>query len=234
MVGRDAMTFNAPSFFVGVGTVLGILLVGFGGGVVMSNVFLDKGPREPNKIERQAAEIAKPRVVQATPTPTAPTPAPQVAEPAPPSPPPPAPQVQQATTQPEPQPAPQVQQAIVQPEPAPSPPPTVGRVPLGAEQPVALVNPAHDPTAEREARKKAQEAKRLEKKRKAESRKFAEQQRREQRLKEAEELRATTQRSRQSEVDDDDDDREERPPLFRPQRETPFGRPFFRMFGGDD
>src|SRR5437016_10531456 len=76
---RCVMTFNAPSFFVGVGSVLGILAVGFGGGVLMSGVISDKGPREPSKIERHAAEAAKSRPVETTPVPT---PAPPVAAPA--------------------------------------------------------------------------------------------------------------------------------------------------------
>src|SRR5687768_5135487 len=104
------MTFNAPSFFVGVGTVLGLLVVGFGGGVLMSSVFLDNGAREPNKIERRAADVAKPPLIEATPVPAVSTPAPQpappapqVAEPAPAPPPPPAPEIQQATSQGEPQ-----------------------------------------------------------------------------------------------------------------------------------
>ena len=75
------MTFNAPSFFVGVGTVLGLLVVGFGGGVLMSSVFFDKGAREPNKIERRAADVVKPPVIEATPVPAVSVPAPQPAPP---------------------------------------------------------------------------------------------------------------------------------------------------------
>src|SRR3954451_15616005 len=64
---RRAMTLNAPSFFAGVGTVLGLLIVGFGGGVLMSGVVSDNTPREPNKIEKRAAEIAKPPAVETKP-----------------------------------------------------------------------------------------------------------------------------------------------------------------------
>ena len=113
---------------------------------------------------------------------------------------------------------------------------SVHRVPLGPEQPVALTNPAHDPAAaaQREARKKEQEAKKLERKRKQEERKLAEQRRREN-IKEVQELRASTQRARPQQVDDDDDDeREQRPSFFGREREAPFGRPFFRMFGSED
>jgi len=114
----------------------------------------------------------------------------------------------------------------------------VRKVPLGAEQPVALVNPPQDRSAEqrearelREARKKARETQQLEKKRKLEQRKLVEQ-RRQQSIKEAEELKAAT-RSRQVEVDDKDE-RQERPAFFRREREEPFGRPFFRLFSDED
>ena len=46
-------TFNVPSFFAGVATVLAILVVGFGSGVMMSGVLSDTA-RKPSKIERQA------------------------------------------------------------------------------------------------------------------------------------------------------------------------------------
>ena len=48
------MTFNIPSFFVGIAATLGILTVGFGGGVMMSGVLSD-GTHQPNRVERQAA-----------------------------------------------------------------------------------------------------------------------------------------------------------------------------------
>ena len=32
------MTLNVPSFFAGIGTVLALLVLGFGGGVMMSGV----------------------------------------------------------------------------------------------------------------------------------------------------------------------------------------------------
>ena len=48
------MTFNTPSFFAGIAAAVGILALGFGGGVMMSGVLSDAS-RAPNKIERQAA-----------------------------------------------------------------------------------------------------------------------------------------------------------------------------------
>src|SRR5436853_7802019 len=86
------MMLNAPSFFAGIAPVLGLLVVGFGGGVMMSGVISDNTPREPSKVEKRAAEAAKPPAGEVKPA-TAPVvvapqpqPAPppaQVAEPAP-------------------------------------------------------------------------------------------------------------------------------------------------------
>ena len=76
------MTFNVPSFFAGVGTVLLTLIVGFGGGVLMTGMFTDR-PREPNKLERRATEEirpapeAKPPTIVAGPVIATPVPAPQ-------------------------------------------------------------------------------------------------------------------------------------------------------------
>ncbi|TMI99505.1 MAG: hypothetical protein E6G97_21530 [Alphaproteobacteria bacterium] len=249
------MTLNAPSFFAGIGTVLGLLVVGFGGGVMMSGVISDKTPREPNRIEKRAAETAKAPVIETKPATAAVPPAPPVVPPAPPAADPtPTPQIQQAgspapaPTQPtEPQPAPQVRHVALPPPPAaqvqevkPEPEPaapsrmSVRQVPLGPEHPVALPIPAHDAAAAKhEARKRAQEAQKLEKKRQQQERKLAEQRRR-QSIKEAQDVKAAAERSRPQAVDDDDDDRDERPTFFRREREAPFGRPFFRMFGDND
>ena len=53
------MALDVRSLFVGAAGVLGILVLGFGGGVMMSGVLTD-GPREPNKLEKQAAKETKP------------------------------------------------------------------------------------------------------------------------------------------------------------------------------
>src|SRR6185437_2347842 len=107
------MMFNAPSFFAGVAAVLGILIFGFGGGVLMSSILLDNGRREPNKIERRAAEDAKPPAIETKPA--------AVVAPAPPAAPPPVPAAQ-PTPPPapaaQPAPTPQIQQATAQPQPA--------------------------------------------------------------------------------------------------------------------
>src|SRR6186713_1692174 len=87
---EGAMTLNVPSFFAGIGTVVVLLTLGFGGGVMMSGVISDK-PREPAKVEKwaaearksPAAETEKPPVVTATPVPVAPAPAPAPVTPTP-------------------------------------------------------------------------------------------------------------------------------------------------------
>jgi hypothetical protein len=241
------MTFNAASYFAGVGTVLATLTLGFGGGILMSGVFTDKVPREPNRVERQIAEKAKPEappVVTTTPVvvPTAPknetiaaappaTPPPEPQkEPAPPAAPPAAPQAQ-------PEPQPQVTTQVVR-----HPPPAQGR-----ERPVALVDPAireqirvpHDERAQDLKRQAAE-------KRKAEREKQRAERRRQQQLQEAERRRqmqeaqaSAAQRSRAAEVDDEE--REERPvfgarerPVFvRPERPD-FPRPRIFPWFGDD
>src|SRR5437763_3746676 len=67
--GSLPMTFNAPSFFAGIGTVVVLLVAGFGGGVLMSTMMTGDSSREPNKIERRAAESAKPPTVASDPVP---------------------------------------------------------------------------------------------------------------------------------------------------------------------
>lgn len=51
------MAFHTSSFFVGAGTVLATIVVGFGGGVIMTNALVGKNEtREPNKIEQRIAD----------------------------------------------------------------------------------------------------------------------------------------------------------------------------------
>lgn len=50
------MALNAGSFFAGVGTVLATIVVGFGAGIYMTDAFVGKAPREPNRLERQAGD----------------------------------------------------------------------------------------------------------------------------------------------------------------------------------
>lgn len=74
------MAFHTSSFFVGVGTVLAIMIVGFGGGVVMTNALVGKSePREPNKIEQRHAD-AKAEPIPVVSVSLAPAPTPVSAE----------------------------------------------------------------------------------------------------------------------------------------------------------
>src|SRR5436305_2790250 len=79
------MAFDTRSFCVGIATVLGILAVGFGGGVMMGGVMSGADTKTPNKVERQAKDSApdtkeiKPAlqpVVVSPAAPAAPAPAP--------------------------------------------------------------------------------------------------------------------------------------------------------------
>jgi hypothetical protein len=53
------MTFNASSFLAGVGTVLATVVIGFGGGLIVTRVLTDDPPRDPGKVERRVSETAK-------------------------------------------------------------------------------------------------------------------------------------------------------------------------------
>jgi len=238
------MTLNVPSFFAGIGTVVVLLTLGFGGGVMMSGVISDK-PREPAKVEKwaaearksPAAETEKPPVVTATPVPVAPAPAPAPVTPTPVA----AASSAQPVAKEEPapqaaaQPVSQLQPAQVStvspPSPAPSDaaptPPKAS--PALQERPVALTNPA--PPAPL-ARERLQKAKReAAEKRKAQERKQAADRRR-QRIDNAE--TRVTERRPQREIDDDDDDRAPLPFFRGREREDFRPRPLFRLFGDQD
>jgi hypothetical protein len=61
----DKMSFSASSFAAGVGSVVVMVGVGFGAGLMMTGAFDE--PREPNKLERRLAEAADVRVDSADP-----------------------------------------------------------------------------------------------------------------------------------------------------------------------
>ena len=241
------MTFNAPSFFAGVGTVLACLVVGFGGGILISGVLTD-GTREPNKIERRAAAETKPStspVVVASPAPVAPaqTQAQEAAAPVP------AAQSAEPAKSPEPvQPQAEPQspaQPLPRPQVPPPPPPQIAdqTPPLGAERAVSLVQPVGQEQARERAREQARVPpaevlpRRLEagleaERRKAERRKLKAERRLEQQMRKEKEIRAAAERSRRLEADDDDDDARDERPLFT-QRDRLFEPPPFRFFGNN-
>jgi hypothetical protein len=226
------VTFNVPSFFVGVGTVLLTLVVGFGGGVLMTGAFTDR-PREQNKVERRVNEDAKPApapVIVASPVPAA---APVQAAPAHPAPlqaAPPARSAAPAAAQPAERPqAPAeppkpVQQAEPRVAPASPPQQAADQTALGPQRPVSLTQPQEPARAAQDASRKAQEAKARAERRKAERRK----QIAEQRMRRQQQQAVQERPHRDASADDDDEDRAERP-IFS-QRERGIEPPPFRLF----
>ena len=187
-----------------------------------------------------SAQSSAPRVVvpSAAPSPALPaepqppanqqpaTPQPQATQPAG------APQPNPQTPTPQPQ---STQQAgTPQSGAVPPPPAAPGQAKsLGAEQPVALVNPATEETlSRREARAKAREARREEDRRRRVERREREEARRREQVRRSEESRIAGQRARQEEVDEDER-REERPVFLRRGRDDFFAAPRFRWFGDD-
>jgi hypothetical protein len=219
------MAFDIRSFFVGIATVVGLLSVGFGGGLMMGRI-MSGDTKAPNKIERQAAKPPdaaakdtskdakeiKPNVEPVAVTPPAqPAPAPQPtqAQAAP------APAPEPVATQPAPpaQPKPETQPA----PPAPAPTMTAETPPqpaLGSQRQVSLPQPSAEPqglSRREDARLRAQQ-RREERARRREERRQQMAERRRQ-----EELRREELRARQPQDADDDDDGEQERPVMRPR-----------------
>ena len=228
------MTLDVRSFLVGAAGVLGLLVLGFGGGVMMSGVLSDE-TRQPNRIERQAArdpkppaeEIkpASPPIIVATPAPIAPA---QVqvpaAAPAPPLRPDPQPVAGQPAPQAKPEPPP-----VVQALPPPLPQrPQVTVHSLGPEKPVALTEPSVEQRLSRReaARLKAQQRREERVQRREERRREIAERRQQDQMRRGE-IRSATQRSRFQEADADDDD-DDQPPIVTRQGRNDF--PFFRTW----
>jgi hypothetical protein len=213
------MTFNIPSFFVGIAATLGILTVGFGGGVMMSGVLSD-GTHQPNRVERQAAretpakesKETKPTiapVVVTVPAQAAPTDI-QAAVSAP------EPVVSQTPPQAEPQPA---QQAPAQQTAAQVLPPALGpQRPVSLTQPVEESRPSPNLSRREEARLKAQKWRDERAQRREERRKQWAERRRQDEMRRAE--RRIVEQYNRPDADDDDD---ERPIVRQPGF---FGGPF--------
>jgi hypothetical protein len=117
------MPFSMPSYFLGVGTVVGALAFGFGGGVLLTKTAIKDMP--PNRIERAArAEptAAAPQITEARAVP--------------------APRAELPVVQQAPEPAPQVQAAVENAKPVAETP---------REEPVKVVEPAKQVEAPRES-----------------------------------------------------------------------------------
>jgi hypothetical protein len=96
------MRFSMNSYLLGVGTVVGALAFGFGGGILLTRTAIKDTPAGPSRIERVGRPEAAPAQVQVTEARAVPVPR---ADPAP-------------AVQPPPEPVPQVQ-AAVEPKPVP-------------------------------------------------------------------------------------------------------------------
>ncbi len=58
------MTFSMPSFFIGVGTVVAAIALGFGGGVLLTSSAIKETPAAPTRVERLAQpDQASPKIV---------------------------------------------------------------------------------------------------------------------------------------------------------------------------
>lgn len=90
------MRFSMNSYLLGVGTVVGALAFGFGGGILLTRTAIKESPAGPSRIERVARPEAAPAQVQVTEARVVPVPR---ADPAP-------------AIQPPPEPPPQVQAAV--------------------------------------------------------------------------------------------------------------------------
>jgi hypothetical protein len=65
------MKFSMPSFFIGVGTVVGAIALGFGGGVLLTGSVIKETPVAPSRVERlaQPDRAAAPKIVAKADTP---------------------------------------------------------------------------------------------------------------------------------------------------------------------
>jgi hypothetical protein len=61
------MPFSMTSYFLGVGTVVGALALGFGGGIVLTNTAIKDAPSAPSRVERAARSepVPSPQVTEA-------------------------------------------------------------------------------------------------------------------------------------------------------------------------
>jgi hypothetical protein len=239
------MALDTRSFFIGIATVVGLLAVGFGSGIMMGGV-ISGDPKPPNKIERQAGKepagaIAKDvqpaRDTQPQPKdpgalardldaikPAALTPAakPELAPPQT------QPAPEPVSTQPAPQaappPAPPAPKAIADApaQPAPAAPPQATQqaaLPqIGAQKPVSLMQPGDQELSlsRREHSRLRRELRREERAQRRELRRQQMAERRAQEQQRREAERAAVQ-SRPSVDDDDDDDAPTVRPMPRPR-----------------
>src|SRR3954453_18869988 len=65
--GAAVMPFSMTSYFLGVGTVVGALALGFGGGIVLTNTAIKDTPTGPSRVERaaRAEPVPSPQLTEA-------------------------------------------------------------------------------------------------------------------------------------------------------------------------
>src|SRR3954447_11081165 len=135
-----AMRFSMNSYLLGVGTVVGALAFGFGGGILLTNTAIKDTPAGPSRVERVSRQEITPAPAPVQVNEAKPVPVPR-AEAAP-------------AAQPAPEPAPQVQAAAEE-------------KPAAEATPVAETKPAAE-TARAEAAKAAEPVRQVELPRQAE------------------------------------------------------------------
>jgi hypothetical protein len=122
------MRFSMTSYLLGVGTVVGALTFGFGGGILLTKTAIKDTPAGPSRIERAARPEPAPAAPQVQVTDAKAVPATR-ADPAP-------------ALQPTPEPAPQVQAAVENPKPV---------VEVPSENPAKLARPVTQPDMPKQA-----------------------------------------------------------------------------------
>jgi hypothetical protein len=206
------MPFSMPSYFLGVGTVVGALAFGFGGGVLLTKTAIKESP--PNRIERAArAEptAAAPQITEARAVPV--------------------PRAELPVVQPAPEPAPQVQAAADNPKPVAETP---------RQEQLKVAEPAKQVEAPRQAEQRQADAPKQIEQREAEPRMMSDREqrradRRIEREKRTAERKARTMAVRVRQRPVDDPQQEERQPPARPElafeREEPRPKLFEGLFG---
>lgn len=131
------MRFSMNSYLLGVGTVVGALAFGFGGGILLTKTAIKDSPAGPSRIERVARQEPAPAQVQLTEAKPVTVPR---ADPAP-------------AVQPAPEPAPQVQ-AAAEPKPAPDVKPVAE---AARSEPAKVAEPVRQVEAPRQPERQAEQ-----------------------------------------------------------------------------
>jgi hypothetical protein len=132
---ETSMRFSMNSYLLGVGTVVGALTFGFGGGILLTKTAIKDTPAGPSRIERAARSEPAPAAPQVQVTEAKAVPVPR-ADPLP-------------ALQPAPEPAPQVQAAAENPKPVADAP---------KENPAKIAEPVKQPDTPKQMEQPARQA----------------------------------------------------------------------------